>query len=179
MARDFRHAENAKEFDEKVVQVTRVTKVVAGGKRMAFRVLAVVGDRNGKVGIGIAKAREVSAAIRKAVDQAKKGMVSIVRVGGTIPHEIIGKLGASSVLLKPAPSGHGVIAGGAVRVVLELAGIKDVVAKSIGSSAAINTSKATLNALENLKTLEYEKKVRNVEHINVKFVQQGEASVTA
>ena len=146
-----------KEFDEKVVQVRRVTKVTTGGKRMGFRVLAVVGDRKGKVGIGIGKASEVAVAIRKGVEEAKKMMMTFPRQGTTIPHTVVGKLGASEVLLRPAPSGKGVIAGGAVRVVLELAGIKDIVAKNIGSSNAINSAKATLDALASLKTAgEYE-----------------------
>jgi len=140
-----------KELEEKVVQVRRVAKVVTGGKRMGFRVLVVVGDRKGSVGIGIGKAREVSVAVRKGVEAAKKAQVKVHILGTTIPHDIIGKLGASRVLLRPAPSGRGVIAGGSVRTVLELAGIHDVVAKSIGSSNAINSAKATIAALMALK----------------------------
>lgn len=163
-------AEEAKELEEKVVQVRRVTKVVTGGKRMGFRVLAVVGNKNGSVGLGIGKAGEVSVAIRKAVETAKKKMISFSRIGGTIPHEVIGKLGASSVLLRPAPSGRGVIAGGAVRVVLELAGVRDVVAKNIGSSNAINSAKATLSALTSLRELEELQELRG-KKLEVRFAQ--------
>jgi small subunit ribosomal protein S5 len=163
-------AETEKEFEEKVVQVRRVTKVVTGGKRMGFRVLAVVGDKQGRVGIGVGKAREVSVAIRKGVELAKKTLIKVPRVGGTIPHEIIGKLGSSSVLLRPAHSGRGVIAGGAVRVVLELAGIRDVVSKNIGSSNAINSAKATLRALTSLKSLEEEQQLRG-KNLEVRFLQ--------
>jgi len=163
-----------KEFEEKVVQVRRVCKVVTGGKRLGFRILTVVGDKKGKVGIGIGKAGDVSVAIRKGVEAAKKNLISFPMIYNTIPHEVIGKLGASEVLLRPAPSGRGVIAGGAVRVVLELAGIRDVVAKSIGSSSAINSAKATINALSSLKKLEDENVVRGKE-IEVRFVQSAEA----
>lgn len=149
-----------KEFEEKVVQVRRVTKVVTGGKRMGFRALTVVGDRKGRVGIGIGKAAEVSAAIRKGVEAAKKAMITFPITGATIPHEITGRLGASEVLLRPAASGRGVIAGGAVRVVLELAGIRDIVAKNIGSSSAINCAKATVEALINLKRKEQQEELR-------------------
>jgi small subunit ribosomal protein S5 len=149
-----------KEFEEKVVQVRRVTKVVTGGKRMGFRALTVVGDRKGRVGIGIGKAAEVSAAIRKGVEAAKKAMITFPLIGSTIPHEITGRLGASEVLLRPAASGRGVIAGGAVRVVLELAGIRDIVAKNIGSSSAINCAKATVEALINLKRQEQQEELR-------------------
>lgn len=149
-----------KEFEEKVVQVRRVTKVVTGGKRMSFRALTVVGDRKGRVGIGIGKAAEVSTAIRKGVEAAKKAMITFPLTGTTIPHEITGRLGASEVLLRPAASGRGVIAGGAVRVVLELAGIRDIVAKNIGSSSAINCAKATVEALINLKRREQQEELR-------------------
>ncbi|MBI5701844.1 30S ribosomal protein S5 [Candidatus Saganbacteria bacterium] len=159
-----------KEFEERVVQVRRVTKVVKGGKRMGFRVLSVVGDRGGLVGMGIGKASEVSAAIRKGVDLAKKSLVKVPMISGTIPHEVVGKLGSSTVLLRPAPSGKGVIAGGSVRIILELAGVKDVVAKSIGSSNAINTAKATLDALSLLKTQEQQELLRG-KSINVRYVQ--------
>lgn len=159
-----------KEFEERVVQVRRVTKVVKGGKRMGFRVLSVVGDRKGRVGVGVGKAAEVSAAIRKAVDAAKRELITVPMISGTIPHEIVGKLGASNVLLRPAPSGKGVIAGGSVRVVLELAGIRDVVAKSIGASNAINTAKATIDALLALKIQEKQEHLRG-KTLNVRYVQ--------
>jgi len=167
--RDFREP---KEFEERVVQVRRVTKVVKGGKRMGFRVLTVVGDRKGQVGVGIGKASEVSSAIRKGVELAKRSLIKISLVGGTIPHEVVGKLGSSNVLLRPAPSGKGVIAGGSVRIILELVGVRDVVAKSIGSSNAINTAKATLDALESLKSQEEQEALRG-KPLNVRYVQNA------
>ena len=171
MADNTRYRDNEpKEFEERVVQVRRVTKVVKGGKRMGFRVLAIVGDRKGRVGMGLGKASEVSSAIRKSVEAAKKALVTIPLIGGTIPHEVVGKLGASSVLLRPAPSGKGVIAGGSVRVVLELSGVRDVVAKSIGSSNAINTARATIVALKGLKVQSDVEALRN-KKIDVRYVQ--------
>lgn len=167
--------EKEKEFDERVVQVRRVTKVVTGGKKLAFRVLAVVGDKKGRVGIGISKANEVSAAIRKAVETAKKRLIKVPLVGNTVPHRIIGRLGASEVLIRPAPAGRGVIAGGAARIILELAGIKDAVAKSIGASSAINVAQATLNALKNLRTVKGEEELRN-KKLEVRFVQEVESA---
>jgi small subunit ribosomal protein S5 len=156
---------------EKVIQIRRVTKVVKGGKRMSFRAAVIVGDGEGNVGLGIGKAGEVSTAIRKGVEKAKKQQVPVARVGSTIPHEINGFLGASRVVLRPAPRGTGVIAGGAVRIVLELAGISDIVAKSIGSPNAINTAKATISALRNLRDIKEEEAIRG-KKLDVKFVQE-------
>ncbi len=161
-----------KEFEERVVQVRRVTKVVKGGKRMGFRVLSVVGNRAGQVGVGIGKASEVSSAIRKGVELAKRSIIKVQLISGTISHEVVGKLGSSSVLLRPAPSGKGVIAGGSVRIILELAGVKDVVAKSIGSSNAINTAKATLDALESLKRQEEQEQLRG-KKLDVRYMQNA------
>lgn len=161
-----------KEFEERVVQVRRVTKVVTGGKRMGFRALTVVGDRKGRVGVGLGKASEVSSAIRKGVDAAKKNLINVPLIVGTIPHEAYGKVGASTVFLRPAPAGRGVIAGGSVRIVLELAGVKDIVAKSIGSSNAINTARAALDALLTLKIEENESKLRG-KKLNVRYVQHA------
>jgi small subunit ribosomal protein S5 len=140
-------------FKERVVEIRRVAKVVKGGKNLRFRALVVVGDEQGTVGVGIAKAAEVPDAIRKATRKAIKNAVKVSISKGTIPHEVIGKLGASKVLLKPASPGTGVIAGGAARAVLELAGIKNVLAKSLGSTTAINLAQATLNALKSLRSL--------------------------
>lgn len=140
-------------FKERVVEIRRVAKVVKGGKNLRFRALVVVGDEQGTVGVGIAKAAEVPDAIRKATRKAKKNAVKVAISKGTIPHEVIGKLGASKILLKPAAPGTGVIAGGAARAVLELAGIKNVLAKSLGSTNAINLAQATLNALKSLRGL--------------------------
>ena len=145
---------------EKIIQISRVTKVVTGGKRLAFRAAVVVGDEENIVGIGLGKAREVPLAIRKAIDSAKKSLIKVKNFGGTLAHNIIGHQGASKILLKPARPGTGIIAGGAVRVVLELAGYRNVVAKSLGSPNAINCAKATINGLENIKSEEEESKRR-------------------
>jgi small subunit ribosomal protein S5 len=158
------------EFKEKVVNISRVTKVVKGGKKMGFRAVVVVGNMKGRVGLGIGKAAEVSSAIRKGVEEAKKTLLDVPAIAGTIPHDIVGKFSASQVVLRPAPRGTGVIAGGAVRPILELSGLKNVVAKSIGSPNAINVARATLQALGSLKRLDVvtlqrgkEPKVRYVE----------------
>ncbi|MBI5399824.1 30S ribosomal protein S5 [Candidatus Saganbacteria bacterium] len=139
------------EFKEKVVQIRRVTKVVKGGKKMGFRAVVVVGDMKSKVGLGVGKAAEVASAIRKGVEAAKKGQINIAIIEGTLPHDARGMFGASSVFLRTASPGTGVIAGGAVRAILELAGFKNIVAKSLGSNNAINVARATLNALSILK----------------------------
>lgn len=151
------------EFQEKVVQIRRVTKVVKGGKKMGFRAVVVVGDKKTKVGLGIGKAAEVASAIRKGVEAGKRNLVEIPQVEGTLTHDIIGSFSASQVVLRSAPPGTGVIAGGAVRTILELAGMKNVVAKSIGSNNAINVARATLAALTSLKTVEKEQAIRGKE----------------
>ncbi|MEE8638288.1 MAG: 30S ribosomal protein S5 [Candidatus Margulisiibacteriota bacterium] len=161
--------EKESEFKEKVVQIRRVTKVVKGGKKMGFRAAVVVGDQVSRVGLGVGKSIEISAAIRKGVEVAKRELVEICQVSGTLPHRIDGRFGASHVILRPAPQGTGVIAGGAVRSVLELCGMKNVVAKSIGSSNAINVARATLAALTSLKSLEKEQELRGKE-IQVDYV---------
>lgn len=142
------------ELKEKVIQIRRVTKVVKGGKKMGFRAVVVVGDLKSRVGLGIGKAAEVSSAIRKGVEAAKKSMIEVPLISATIPHDVKGRFSASQVVLRPAPRGTGVIAGGAVRTILELSGLKNVVAKSIGSPNAINVGRATLSALKGLKRLE-------------------------
>ena len=139
-------------FDQVLVSVRRVTKVVKGGRTMSFSATVVVGDRKGSVGIGSGKAKEVPSAIDKAKAVAKRNMVKIATNGTTIPHEIVGKFGASSVHLIPAKEGTGVIAGGAARSIIDLAGIKDIVTKRHGSSNKINLVKATLNGLKSLRT---------------------------
>lgn len=136
---------------EKLVSVDRVAKVVKGGKRLNFRALVVVGDGEGHVGAGVGKASEVPEAIRKAGAIAKKNLIKVPLTGTTIPHEILAKYGAAKVLLKPAIAGTGIIAGGGVRAVLESAGVKDVLTKSLGSSNSINVVRATLLALANLR----------------------------
>ncbi len=151
------------EFEERVIQVNRCAKVVKGGRRFSFSALVVVGDRKGHVGYALGKANEVADAIRKATDQAKRGMFSVMMKDRTLPHEVTGKFGAAVVLLKPASPGTGVIAGGGCRAVLDLGGVRDVLAKSLGSSNALNVVKATVNALEQLKSREEIEATRKME----------------
>ncbi|WP_425445968.1 30S ribosomal protein S5 [Dethiothermospora halolimnae] len=153
---------DASELDikERVVNINRITKVVKGGRNFRFSALVVVGDENGHVGIGMAKAQEVPEAIRKAIEDAKKHLIEVPMVGTTIPHETIGEFGAGRVMLKPASEGTGVIAGGPVRAVIELAGIRDLRGKSLGSNNPRNMVNATIQALNQLKRAEKVAKLR-------------------
>jgi small subunit ribosomal protein S5 len=156
------HEQVKREFDQKIVEVKRVTRVVAGGKRMRFRALVVIGDKKGKVGIGLRKGADVSEAVNKAVNAAKKTLVSVNIVNDTIPHEMKFKFKSSVIFLKPALQGTGVIAGGAIRQVLDLAGVKNVLSKMLGSSNKVNNVMATYLALTKMRTKEESRNLKGV-----------------
>ncbi len=139
------------EWKEHVIQISRVTKVVKGGKKLSFRAIVIVGNKNGQVGVGCSKAAEVITAIQKAVADGRKNLIDVRLFKTTIPHPITGRSGAGSVMLRPASQGTGVIAGGAVRAVLELAGIENILSKSLGSKSPLNAANATINALKSLR----------------------------
>ena len=158
--------ENRDEYEQRIVDIARVTRVMAGGKRMRFRACVAIGNRKGKVACGLAKGADVTMAVTKAVNMAKKDIVDVSIVNKTIPHEIRQKLGAAKVMLKPARRGKGVIAGGATRIVLELAGINNVTSKNLGTNNKVNVTKCTIEALRNLKKVEIKKE--NVKMADVK-----------
>ncbi len=154
---------NKDDIEDQLVSVNRITKVVKGGRRMRFAALVIVGDKKGRVGFGTGKAQEVPEAIRKAVENGKKRMIHVPIVGTTIPHRVIGHYGSGHILLKPAEAGSGVAAGGAVRTVMDMAGISDVTSKSLGSNTPINMVRATMNGLKQLKTRDEVEKLRHAE----------------
>jgi len=148
----YQSSDYEKEYDERVIEIARVAKVVKGGRTFSFRVTVVVGDNHGSVGVGVGKANSVPDAMRKALDKARQSMEKINMTGTTIPHEVIGKISGAKVLLKPASRGTGVIAAGGVRAVLEAAGVSDILTKSLGSANVLNVVYATMNALLQLKS---------------------------
>ena len=155
------------ELSEKVIKINRVAKVVKGGRRFSFSALVAVGNMNGMVGIGFGKANEVSTAIQKGISNAKKNMFKVPLTDGTIPHQIDGWFGAGHVFMKPASHGKGVIAGGPVRIIMELAGVKDILTKSLGSANALNIANATISGLKMLKTPEQITDMRKIEEPEV------------
>jgi len=158
-----RDEERGEELDERVVDISRVAKVIKGGRRFAFSCVVVVGDNKGRVGIGVGKSRVVPDAIRKATDRARANLKRVSLSGATIPHEVVARHAGAQVLLKPASPGTGVIAGGGVRAVLEAAGVRDILTKSLGSANVLNVVYATLSALEQLKNPEIEARRRGTQ----------------
>lgn len=158
-----RRDERRDEFEQRILEIARVTRVMAGGKRMNFRACVAIGDRKGSVGVGLGKGADVTLAVNKAVNRAKKVMVKVPTLHETIPHAIEQKLGAAKIVFKPAKQGRGVIAGGVVRVILELAGIKNVSSKILGTNNKVNNARCTIAALANLRPIKEEKKEKKEE----------------
>lgn len=158
-----------KEFEERVVKINRITKVVKGGRRMRFSALVVVGDKKGRIGFGTGKAKEVPDAIRKATENAERNVFRVSLVGTTIPHEVVGRYGAGEVVLRPAATGSGVVAGGPVRAVLELAGVTDVISKCLGSRTPINVVRATCEGLKSMTTLNKVAGLRNKKPEEIRY----------
>ncbi len=168
--RKFRRSERPeKEFEERVVKINRITKVVKGGRRMRFAALVVVGDKKGRIGFGTGKAKEVPDAIKKATEMATKNVVKVSLVGTTLPHDTVGEYGAAKVVLRPAANGTGVIAGGPVRAVLELAGVTDVISKCLGSRTPINLVRATVSGLQSMVTIEEVAKLRGKKPTEIRY----------
>jgi small subunit ribosomal protein S5 len=161
-----REVKEPSDMEERVVNVNRCAKVVKGGRRFSFSALVVVGDRKGHVGYALGKANEVADAIRKATEQARRSMFPVTMREKTIPHAVVGQMGASRVMLRPASPGTGVIAGGGVRAILELSGVRDVLAKSLGATNALNVVKATVNGLQQLRSREEVAALRQMENVS-------------
>jgi small subunit ribosomal protein S5 len=168
-----RRRKEPKEFEESILQISRVTRVVKGGRRMRFKVCVVIGDKKGRVGLGTGKSNEVVTSIQKAVAQAKKRLVRVPIFNGTLPHGVVSKYKASKVLLFPAPAGKGIIAGGSVRKMLELAGYKDVLSKIHGSRNKLNVAHATLLALTSMQTVEAKKEEEAIEDVKEKPTKES------
>jgi len=162
MAQDFKDNREEAVFEEEVVAINRVTKVVKGGRRFRFSALVVVGNKQGRVGFGTGKASEVPEAIKKAIENAKNNLIDVPLVNATIPHEVVGVFGGGRMVIRPAAPGTGIIAGGAARIIFDLAGVHDVLSKSLGSKTAINVVRATFQGLESLTTPEKVAKLRGV-----------------
>lgn len=162
MSRRPRRDQRDQEFEERVVVINRVTKVVKGGRRFRFAALVVVGDKKGRVGFGTGKANEVPDAIRKGIEEAKKNLITLDLVNGTLPHAVDGRFGAGHVFMRPASEGTGVIAGGAIRDIMELAGVSDVLTKCIGSRTPINMVRATFEGLDSMRTVNEVAKLRDL-----------------
>lgn len=160
------------EFEQQIVEISRVTRVMAGGKRLSFRACVVIGDKKGRVAMGLAKAKDVPMAVQKAVRQAEKDLFRVSLINGTIAHEVRVKEGAARIMLKPAPEGTGIISGGAVRTVLELAGIENIVSKIFGTGNKINNIRATIIALKRLKKPRAEKKAEGKKEIKKEEVKE-------
>lgn len=181
--RKFKKPEREKdEFEQRIVDLARVTRVMAGGKRMRFRACVVIGDKKGRVGIGMDKGADVPAAVNKAVTKAKKNIIEVPIVNETIPHQIYHKKSSAKILIKPARKGKGVIAGGAARIVFELSGIKNITAKILGSNNNVNVAKCTIEALDNIKKVEKKKTVKTVKtenNVNVKADEKDSSLINA
>lgn len=158
--RDRDSADKKDDFDQRILDIARVTRVMAGGKRMRFRVCVAVGDKKGKIGVGVGKGADVTIAVNKAVNKAKKAIIEVPFRNDTIPHEVHNKFGAAKILFKPTKSGRGVIAGGVVRVILKMAGVKNITSKILGSSNKLSNAKCTIDALKKLKRVEVRKEVK-------------------
>ncbi|PLX27516.1 30S ribosomal protein S5 [Candidatus Parcubacteria bacterium] len=172
-----RTQERRDEYEQRVIDIARVTRVMAGGKRMRFRATVAIGDKKGKIGLGMAKGADVAVAVNKAVNNAKKAMIEISIVNGTIPHEIYHKYGAGKVLLKPARLGKGVIAGGAIRTMLELVGLNNVTSKNLGTNNKVTIAKCLMEALDLLKKVEVKKPKNTKKVVDKKEVKEEEKKV--